>query len=58
MLYFANKILEKKDKLVQQVAGTYTQQFEEINKASGMEVYNTDNQTSYEEALSALEEIK
>ena len=58
MLYFANKMLGVKDNLEKKVLGSYYSQMEKINEASSIEVYNIDNQTSYEETLRALEEIK
>lgn len=58
MLFFANQMLKVKDNLEKKVLGIYTRQFEEINKASGMEVYSLENKTSYEDTLKALEEIQ
>ena len=59
MVFFANKMLKVKDNLEKKVLGTYAAQFEEINKATGMEVYNIENnKVDYQETLKALEEIQ
>lgn len=58
MVYFANKMLDVKKNLEKKVLGIYTQQYEEINQATGMEVYNVKNDLKYEDALKALEEIQ
>lgn len=58
MLYFANKMLGVKDNLEKKVLGIYSQQYEEINKATGMDVYNIDNTTSYQEMLKEIEELQ
>lgn len=58
MIYFANKMLGVKDNLEKKILGSYYSQMDAINEASGIEVYNTDAQTNYEEALKELEELK
>ena len=58
MLYMANKMLSVKDHLEKKVLGSYYSQMEEVNKATGMEVYNLDSKTSYSDALQQLDEIK
>ena len=42
MIFVANKMLEVKNKLTKNVLGSYYSQMEEINKESGMKVYNLD----------------
>lgn len=60
MVFFANQMLKVKDNLEKKVLGTYAKQFEEINKATGIEVYNVsgESEASYQETLKALEEIQ
>lgn len=58
MLYFANKMLDVSKNLEKKVLGIYTKQYEEINEATGMDVYNLENKTSYQEALTELEKIQ
>lgn len=58
MIFFANQMLQVKDNLEKKVLGTYVRQFEEINKATGMDVYNLKGETNYKETLKALEEIQ
>jgi hypothetical protein len=60
MLYFANKMLSVRDNLTKKVLGSYYSQMEEINKESGMEVYNLDNKPSinYKQNYELPEELK
>lgn len=58
MIYFANKMIDMTDNLEKKVLGIYAKQNEELNKATGMDVYNLDNTASYGETLKALEEIQ
>ncbi len=58
MIYFANKMVGIKNNFEKKVLGSYYSQMDEINKATGMEVYNLENKTSYQEALIELEKIQ
>lgn len=58
MIYFANKMLDVKDNLEKKVLGIYSLQYEAINEASGMDVYNQESYTSYLETLRQLEELQ
>ena len=51
MLYFANKMLVGKNSLTKKVLGSYYSQMEEVNRASGMDVYNLNNKAEYDKPL-------
>ena len=51
------KVVDIKNKMEKKVLGTYFSQMEEINKASGMEIYNLDKQNYTKEDLEILKEI-
>jgi hypothetical protein len=51
MLFVANKMLEFKNHLTHKVLGTYYSQMEDINKESGMDIYNLDNKIDSDKPL-------
>lgn len=51
MLFVANKMLVGKNSITKKVLGTYYSQMEEINKETGMDVYNLDNRVNSDKPL-------
>ena len=51
MIFIANRMLEFKNNLTQKVLGSYYTQMDEINKESGMDVYNLDKKIDTEKPL-------
>ena len=58
MIFILNKFVDMKDDLEDKVLGSYYSQMEEINKETGMEVYNLEKKVLTREDIKALEEIQ
>ncbi len=58
MLYFANKMLDVKKNMEKKIIGAYYSQMEEVNKETGMDIYNIDNKNDYEKSLEELKDIQ
>lgn len=57
MIFMLNKFVSFKDQLEEKVLGSYYAQMDEINKASGMEVYNLEKQAYSQEEIRQLKEL-
>ena len=57
MIFVLGKFIDVKDRLEDKVLGTYYSQMEEINMATGMEVYNLEKRAFTQEELEELEKI-
>jgi hypothetical protein len=57
MIFMLNKVVSIKNNMENKVLGAYRTQMEEINKASGMEIYNLDKKSYTQEELEILKEV-
>ena len=57
MIFALNKFVHMSKNIEEKVLGSYYSQMEEINKTSGMEVYNLGKKTYSSEELGELKEL-